>query len=105
LVHRDIKPANLMLCPAPPPLENTLRSMVKILDLGLGRKLFNPESRDASMQLTDACSSLGTPDYLAPQQTRDARKADIRSDLYSLGCTLNHALAGESPFADNNLVR
>jgi serine/threonine protein kinase len=105
LVHRDVKPANLMLCPAPAPEENTLRSMVKILDIGLGRAQFDPKSRDAKDDLTNEGTLLGTPDYLAPEQARDARRADIRADLYSLGCTLYHALAGQPPFLDDNIVR
>jgi serine/threonine protein kinase len=105
MVHRDLKPGNLMLCPAPAPFENTLRSMVKILDIGLGRVLFDPSSREAKDELTNEGTLLGTPDYLAPEQARDARLADIRADIYSLGCTLYEALSGTPPFADDNLVR
>jgi serine/threonine protein kinase len=105
LVHRDLKPANLMLAPAPAPEENTLHSMVKILDMGLGRILFDPQSRDARFDITNDDSILGTPDYLAPEQARDPRRVDIRADIYSLGCVLYHALAGQPPFADTNLVR
>src|SRR5436190_21696511 len=46
---------------------------------------------------------LGTPDYIAPEQTRDARRADIRSDLYSLGCSLYYLLTGGPPFRANSL--
>jgi serine/threonine protein kinase len=105
MVHRDLKPANLMLCPAPGPQGNTLRSMVKILDLGLGRLAFDPDSRVTTENLTVEGSILGSPDYLAPEQARDPSRVDIRADLYSLGCTLFHALAGEPPFKDTNLVR
>jgi serine/threonine protein kinase len=105
LVHRDIKPGNLMLCPAPAPQENTLRAMVKILDLGLGRVLYDPGARHDQDVLTSEGTLLGTPDYLAPEQARDPRRVDIRADIYSLGCTLYHALAGETPFTDKNLVR
>jgi serine/threonine-protein kinase len=42
---------------------------------------------------------IGTPDYVAPEQIRDSRAADIRSDLFSLGCTFYHMLAGRPPFA------
>ncbi len=105
LVHRDLKPANLMLTPAPGPEENTLHSMVKILDIGLGRFLFDPESRDGRFDITNDDAILGTPDYLAPEQARDPRRVDIRADIYSLGCVLYQTLAGQSPFADTNLVR
>ncbi len=105
LVHRDLKPGNLMLCPAPCPEENTLHSMVKILDIGLGRVLFDPNSRDAKFDLTSDDAIVGTPDYLAPEQARDPRRVDVRADIYSLGCSLYHALAGQPPFPDSNLVR
>jgi serine/threonine protein kinase len=105
LVHRDLKPANLMLSPAPAPEENTLHSAVKILDMGLGRILFDPDSRDARHDITNDDSILGTADYLAPEQARDPRRVDIRADIYSLGGVLYQALAGEPPFADTNLVR
>ena len=47
---------------------------------------------------------LGTPDYMSPEQARDPRTADIRSDIYSLGCALYHALAGRPPFPDTNII-
>jgi serine/threonine protein kinase len=47
---------------------------------------------------------LGTPDYMSPEQARDPRAADIRSDIYSLGCVLYHALAGQPPFPDTNII-
>ncbi len=47
---------------------------------------------------------LGTPDYMAPEQARDPRTADVRSDIYSLGCVLYHALAGHPPFPDTNII-
>jgi serine/threonine protein kinase len=103
LVHRDLKAANLMLVPAPGPLENTLRSMVKIMDIGLGRELYDPDT--PRLDLTADGAVLGTPDYLAPEQARDPRRADIRADLYSLGCVLYQTLASVTPFADESLVR
>ncbi len=105
MVHRDLKPGNLMLCPFPGTNENTLRSMVKILDIGLGRALLDSRGQMALDELTSEGLILGTPDYLAPEQARDARKADIRADIYSLGCALYHFLAGQPPFADDNPVR
>jgi serine/threonine protein kinase len=105
MVHRDLKPGNLMLCPAPLREENTMLCRVKILDIGLGRILFNPDDMDATGGLTSDGTILGTPDYMSPEQSRDASRADIRSDLYSLGCILYHTLTGEPPFKDDNLVR
>jgi serine/threonine protein kinase len=88
LVHRDIKPSNLMLAS-----DGTL----KVLDLGLARLHVNAPT-DALA--TAAGSVMGTPDYMAPEQLLDSSKVDIRADIYSLGCTLYHLLAGQPPFAD-----
>jgi len=54
--------------------------------------------------LTGTGQVLGTPDYLAPEQARNAHTADIRADIYSLGCVLYHCLAGRPPFPDVNAV-
>jgi tRNA A-37 threonylcarbamoyl transferase component Bud32 len=86
MVHRDIKPGNLMLTPS---------GQVKIMDFGLAR-IAREQSTDAA--LTREGSLMGTPDYMAPEQANDASKADIRADIYSLGCTLYHLLAGQPPF-------
>jgi eukaryotic-like serine/threonine-protein kinase len=108
LVHRDLKPANLMLVPPPPPgaNETTQRCTVKILDIGLGRAMFEdvPADKKSNPGLTSEGVLLGTPDYMAPEQARDARSVDIRSDIYSLGCVLYHALAGQPPFPDTNII-
>ena len=89
LVHRDIKPGNLMLSRAGD------RATVKILDFGLAKA-----TREAPVDggLTNPGQALGTPDFMAPEQIRDATKADIRADIYSLGCTLYYLLSGAPPF-------
>ena len=109
MVHRDLKPANLMLVPNSAAVdgETTLKSTVKILDIGLARQLFEegqppPDAR--SPELTAEGVLLGTPDYLAPEQARDPRTIDIRADIYSLGCVLFHALTGQPPFPDRNIL-
>jgi hypothetical protein len=90
IVHRDIKPANLMLTP-----DGTL----KILDLGLAR-VMTPEAVDGETSQTQPGAAVGTLDYMAPEQAQDARRADARSDLYSLGCTVHYLLTGKAPFGD-----
>lgn len=86
LVHRDLKPSNLLISP----------SGVKIADLGMAL-LRTSELSD--QRLTGTFVILGTADYMAPEQAENARGADIRADLYSLGCTLYRLLAGHVPFA------
>jgi WD40 repeat protein/serine/threonine protein kinase len=86
MVHRDLKPHNLMLTPD---------GRVKILDFGLAR--FAREAASAA-GVTGTGLVLGTVDYIAPEQADNAHQADIRSDIYSLGCTLYHLLAGRPPF-------
>ncbi len=115
VVHRDLKPSNLMLVvPASDPsclgktkADITLGATVKILDIGLGRALFEEADPPAEMDanLTAEGAIFGTADYMSPEQSRDTHSVDVRSDIYSLGCTLFHALSGQPPFPDTNLVR
>jgi serine/threonine protein kinase len=105
LVHRDVKPSNLMLVHSRgEPADETVTGTVKILDLGLGRQLLEDGPAGDDTALTSEGLVLGTPEYMAPEQARDPRSADIRSDIYSLGCVLYHALAGRAPFPDTNLL-
>jgi serine/threonine protein kinase len=91
LIHRDIKPSNLML---------TTDGVVKVLDLGLAR--FDGSER-TNTNLTQVGTVVGTPDYLAPEQALNARSADARADLYSLGCTFYFLLTGKPPFRGSGL--
>jgi len=102
LVHRDLKPANLMLVGGAP--DTTARATVKLLDIGLGRELFEGSEAPTVEGLTGEGVLLGTPDYMSPEQARDPRATDIRGDVYSLGCVLYHALAGRPPFPDTNII-
>jgi serine/threonine protein kinase len=110
LVHRDVKPANLMLVTGGKrnDKDNTLQSIVKILDIGLGREFFDENTTlppdGADIQLTGEGVLLGTPDYLAPEQARDPRSIDTRADIYSLGCVLYHMLTGQPPFPDKSVI-
>ena len=92
VVHRDIKPSNIVITPA---------GRARIVDMGLARLPQVAEDRD----LTVSGMTLGTFDYISPEQARDPRAADVRSDLYSLGCTIFFMLAGRPPFADGTMVQ
>ena len=76
------------------------RFAVKVLDFGLA-KATREATNDTS--LTHHGAMMGTPDYVAPEQAADARNADIRADIYSLGCTLYHLLSGRPPFPSPSL--
>ena len=90
VIHRDIKPANLLM-------DRT--SHVKLLDLGLARSLVNDElAGTVSEELTATGAVLGTVDYMAPEQALNSKRADQRSDIYSLGCTLFYLLSGRSVY-------
>jgi serine/threonine protein kinase len=103
LVHRDLKPSNLMLVGLNG--WDTTRATLKILDIGLGRQLFDEGNASAIEDgLTGEGVLLGTPDYMSPEQARDPRSADVRADIYSIGCVLYHLLAGQPPFPDTNII-
>jgi serine/threonine-protein kinase len=99
IVHRDIKPANLIVTTLK--VTGETLPLVKILDFGLAR--FDSESDDPA-RLTQVGRLLGTIDYISPEQAQDARGADIRADIYSLGCTLHFLLAGQAPFQGDTMV-
>ncbi|MCA9124779.1 MAG: protein kinase [Planctomycetaceae bacterium] len=86
LVHRDIKPSNIMV---------SSNGTAKVMDLGLARFT----SADDDADLTGDGGFLGTPAYMAPEQFKDPRKADVRADLYGLGGSFYFALVGHPPIA------
>jgi serine/threonine protein kinase len=94
MVHRDIKPSNLMLS------RQGNRALIKVLDFGLA-KVKSEGTTDQA--LTHDGQMLGTPDFIAPEQIVNARAADIRADIYSLGCTFYYLLTGGPPFHAGSL--
>ncbi|MCS7167082.1 MAG: serine/threonine-protein kinase [Gemmatales bacterium] len=88
LVHRDIKPENILL---------TRRGEVKVADFGLSRMTHGEEAQ----RLTQTGMTIGTPLYMSPEQVQ-GQPLDIRSDIYSLGVTCYHLLAGRPPFSGEN---
>ncbi|MFN9721388.1 MAG: protein kinase domain-containing protein [Planctomycetota bacterium] len=93
MVHRDIKPGNLIVDWSPEGL-----GIVKIMDMGLVRL----ESDQDERTVTRAGQVMGTPDYMSPEQGWDTATVDIRSDIYSLGCTFFRLLTGRVPFPGDN---
>src|SRR5207245_2837036 len=71
-------------------------TQVKVLDMGLARQEAAEES-EIGTTLTQEGTVIGTPDYIAPEQARDSHRADVRADLYSLGCTLYYLLTAQVP--------
>src|SRR4051812_47605183 len=92
VVHRDIKPSNIIVPP---------HGRAKLVDMGLARRF----ERGGDDGLTQSGMTLGTFDYISPEQARDPRDVDVRSDLYSLGCTLFHMLTGRPPFPEGTVLQ
>jgi serine/threonine-protein kinase len=120
MIHRDIKPGNLVVAPRrpPPPREGErpvaiplgwpADPLVKVLDFGLAR--FQAADSDPSLYaggstpLTREGHVVGTPEFMAPEQACNSGLTDIRSDIYSLGCTFYCLLTGRPPFAGSSLL-
>ncbi|HJZ56495.1 MAG TPA: serine/threonine-protein kinase, partial [Gemmataceae bacterium] len=93
VVHRDIKPSNVIITPD---------GRAKIVDMGLARHL---ESGSVNGGVTQSGVTLGTFDYISPEQALDPRRADVRSDIYSLGCAFYHALTGRPPVPEGTAAK
>ena len=83
MIHRDIKPDNILV---------TKAGVVKVADFGLAKAI------DEDVSMTQSGTGLGTPLYMAPEQARNAKHVDNRTDIYALGCTLYYFLTGKLPF-------
>jgi serine/threonine-protein kinase len=90
IIHRDVKPSNFLVT------RKDGRLVIKLSDLGLSL------AEDDARRITQLGATVGTPNYMAPEQVTNSRSTDERSDLYSLGCTLYHMLAGHPPFTEGN---
>ena len=90
LIHRDIKPSNILRTP---------RGEPKIIDLGLAL-----QSQREDERVTREGTTVGTVDYMSPEQARDSRATGIHSDLYSLGCTFYYLLAGVPPYPGGDIT-
>ncbi len=97
IIHRDLKPDNLFLIPDPlwPG-----RERLKVLDFGIAKLAQRPAS--AADVRTRTGAILGTPRYMSPEQCRDSREVDHRTDIYSLGVILYEMLAGAPPFVSGS---
>ncbi len=89
MIHRDIKPDNILV---------TAKGMVKVADFGLAKAV------DEDVSMTQSGTGLGTPLYMAPEQARNAKHVDQRTDVYALGCTLYYFLTGKLPFSGTSTL-
>ena len=103
IVHRDIKPANLLLVepPAGFPLPPGM-SLVKIADFGLA--FLTSNEAEQKTRLTATNTTVGSPHYIAPEQL-SGNPVDARADIYSLGATVFHLLAGQPPYSGLSLTQ
>lgn len=92
VVHRDVKPSNIII---------TATGQAKLVDMGLARQ----QDLHAEEALTHSGVTLGTFDYISPEQAIEPREVDVRSDIYSLGCTFYHMLTGRPPVPEGTAAK
>jgi len=88
VIHRDVKPGNILI---------DEQGNVKLTDMGLAKG-------PADLTLTRDGATVGTPQYISPEQARNPQDVDVRSDLYSLGATLYHMATGQPPFKGDTMA-
>jgi serine/threonine-protein kinase len=88
-IHRDIKPENILLTP---------EGRTKLTDLGLAKNI------EDDIRVTESGTGIGTPYYMAPEQSTDAAHSDYRADIYSLGITMLHMMTGRLPYEGRNAM-
>jgi serine/threonine-protein kinase len=99
IIHRDIKPANLFLSE-----RDGGERLLKLLDFGIAKARLDDGSSGASENLTRTGSLLGTPLFMSPEQARGSKELDARSDIWSLGVVMYHALTGRAPHQDTDAL-
>lgn len=97
IIHRDVKPANVIVTP---------EGEVKLMDLGISKRMGEDEDEgEGGAEVTQAGVLVGSPLYISPEQARGDKDLDFRTDIYSLGASLFHLLAGRPPFvADSSMA-
>lgn len=96
IVHRDLKPANVFV---------TTRSdgspVIKVIDFGISKVITGPEG---GIDMTKTAEIRGTPLFMSPEQMRNPRGVDARTDIWSLGVTLHNLLSGSFPFHAQSVI-